>query len=468
MSDDAGEQLGQTEPVEQRGAGSDPNSRRENVADATTPVDTSTKLREVAARARDPEARFYALAYLIDVATLRRAFHHLRANAAVGIDGVTKEQYGQNLEENLVDLHRRLKEGRYRHQPIKRVFIPKENGKTRPLGISTTEDKIVQGALREVLEAVFEPLFLENSHGFRPKRNAHGALRVLNGAAYRGDIAWVFEADIQSYFDHLDRKKLQEFIQERVPDGSIRRLVGKCLHVGVLDGEEFTRPDEGTPQGSILSPLLGNIYLHFILDAWFAREVQPRLKGKALLVRYADDFVIGFQYQEDAQRVADLLPRRMERFGLTLHPDKTRLLPFKRPPTDQTGGKGPGSFDFLGFTCYWKRTRSGRWQMALRTRHGRLRKAISAIYTYCRDHRHDPVKVQHASLVRRIAGHFNYFAVNGNLPCLKLVVQHAQRAWFKWLNRRSQRSRLNWERFSNLLVGMPFPRPRILVQIWGG
>ncbi len=436
------------------------------MADAMTPTNTSTTLREVAARARNPNSQFYALAYLIDIALLRKAYQHLRANAAVGIDGVTKEQYGQKLEENLTDLLRRLKDGRYRHKPIKRVHIPKDDGRTRPLGISTLEDKIVQGALKMVLETVYEPLFLDCSYGCRPKRRAHGALKTLDNAAFRSEINWVYEADIRSFFDHLNRKMVMDLIRLRVPDGSIQRLIGKCLHVGVLDGEEFSTPEEGTPQGSILSPLLGNIYLHYALDAWFVQEVQPRLKGKAVLIRYCDDFVIGFQLREDAERVVNVMSKRMERFGLTLHPDKTKLIRFSRPPQSQTSGKGPGTFDFLGFTCYWKRARSGRWQMALKTRYGRLRKAIKAIYEFCRDHRHLPVCEQHASLVRRLRGHFNYFGVNGNVHCLEALNRHTEAAWYKWLNRRGQKKSLTWERFRDLLVALPLPQPRVMVQIW--
>jgi group II intron reverse transcriptase/maturase len=361
-----------------------------------------------------------------------------------------------------------MKAGRYRHQPIKRVHIPKDNGKTRPLGLSALEDKIVQGALRIVLGAVYEPLFVEGSYGFRPKRRAHDALRQLDRVISKGEVNWVYEADICSFFDHIQRQQLLDFIQQRVPDGSIRRLVGKCLHVGVLDGEEFTKPDMGTPQGSVLSPLLGNIYLHYVLDEWFANEVQPRLRGKAHLVRYADDFVIGFEDHDDAKRVQDVLGKRLERFGLTLHPEKTRLLPFHRPPATQTAGKGPGAFDFLGFTCYWLRTRSGRWRLAMKTRTGRLQKAIRAIYEVCRDQRHDSVADQHLSLTRRLAGHFNYFGVNGNLRCLEALVYHTERAWFKWLNRRSQRASYTWERFRDFLESFPLPRPRVLVQLWGG
>ena len=429
----------------------------------------STGLLRVVERARrEPEGRFHSLAHLIDVPALERAFHRLRSDAAVGVDGVSKEDYGQELEANLVELHGRMKAKRYRHQPLRRVHIPKGDGRTRPIGISAVEDKIVQGAVREVLEAVYEQDFMECSYGFRPGRGAHDAIRALNRAVYQGKVGWILEADIESFFDSLDRTKLEEMLRIRVADGSLRRLVGKCVRVGVLDGEERTEPERGAPQGSGLSPLLGNLYLHYTLDVWFEREVKPRLGGEAVLVRYCDDFVIGFERREDAQRVVEVLGKRMERFGLKLHPEKTRLIAFERPEAGQRGGKGPGTFEFLGFTMYWRRTRSGRWQMWCKTRSKGLRRFNRAVAEWCRRHRHLPVKVQHAALKRRLVGHFNYFGVNGNNRSLDRVVYATVRVWFKWLRRRSQRKRLTWERFNRLLKRFPLPRPRVAVRIWGG
>jgi group II intron reverse transcriptase/maturase len=345
------------------------------------------------------------------------------------------------------------------------VHIPKGQGKTRPIGISCTEDKVVQAAVREVLEAVYEPIFREVSYGFRPGRSAHDALRALDRMLLSG-VKWIVEADIESFFDSIDRSMLMEMLRARVADGSLLRLIGKCLHVGVLDGEGFSEPEEGTVQGSVLSPLLGNVYLHHVLDLWFERDVQPRLQGKAYLIRYADDFVIGFEREDDAKRVMEVLGKRFERFGLRLHPEKTRLLPFERPRQGSTGGKGPATFDFLGFTHYWRKSRSGRWVPGIKTRTARLRRAIKAVADFCRSHRHKPVKEQHAALTRRIVGHFNYFGVNGNFRSLELLVREAERAWHKWLNRRSQRARLSWERFKAVLRVFPLPEPRIRVQLW--
>jgi RNA-directed DNA polymerase len=435
------------------------------VAKTTEPM--SPQLLKVAERARnDRKTRLISLARLIDVPALERAYRSLRKDAAVGVDGVTKAEYGENLEENLRDLHARMKQRRYRHQPLRRVYVPKERGKKRPIGISALEDKIVQGALREVLEAVYEQDFLDCSYGFRPKRSAHDAIRALYRAVGRDEVKWVLEADIESFFDSVDRKALLKMLDSRIADGSLMRLIAKCLHVGVLDGEEYSEPDLGTPQGSVLSPILGNVYLHTALDEWFEAEVKPRLAGKALLVRYCDDFVIGFERRDDAERVMAVLGKRMARFGLRLHPDKTRLLAFGRPPKGKQKGKGSGTFDFLGFTWHWERTRQGRWRPACKTRRVRRCRAIKSVYDYCRRHRHESVQTQHRALTRRLQGHYNYFGVNGNLRSLAALRQHAARAWYKWLCRRSQRARLTWERFSDLQRDFPLPAPRITVQIW--
>ena len=401
----------------------------------------STGLLKVMERAkRDPEVRFRSLAHYIDVWALERAYRGLRKGAAVGVDGINKEKYGEQLMANLEDLHGRLRQGRWRHQPIRRVHIPKGNDKTRPIGISCVEDKIVQNVIREVLEAVYEPLFFEHSYGFRPNRGAHDAVRALNQALYRGKGNWILEADIKSFFDRIDRKVLMKMLQNRVADGSLQQLIGKCLHVGILDGYEYSEPKEGTVQGSTLSPLLGNIYLHYVLDEWFECDVRPRLRGKAQLIRYADDFVIAFERQDDAERVYGVLGRRFGRFGLELHPDKTRLLVFERPRTPK--GKGPGTFDFLGFTFYWGKARSGSRVPRVKTRKASLRRAIETVAAWCRRHRHLPVKEQHAALTRRVEGHLNYFGVNGNSRRLRQFVRGVERVWHRWLTRRSQRSRL--------------------------
>ena len=436
------------------------------MSQASTWKGMSPELSRVAERARrEPDGQFHSLAHLRDVPALTHAYQRLCADAAVGVDGVTKEQYGQDLEANLQDLHERLRTQRNRHQPIRRVHMPKGDGRTRPLGSGAFEDKVVQDALRELLQAVYEQDFWDGSYGFRPGRSAHNAIRALDRAVDRDEINWVLEADLVSCFDRVDRTALRELLQHRVVDGSVDRLIAKCLHVGVLDGAEFSTPETGTAQGSVLPPLLGNIYLHYVLDSWFVREVQPRWRGRACLIRYADDFVIGCEYREDAERVQAVLPLRLQRYG-TLHPDQTRLLDFRRPPAGQQLGKGPAIFDFLGFTLHWRRARSGRWRLGCQTRGARLRRAIASVYAWCRGHRHETVQTQHAALCSRLPGHINYFGVNGNSKSLACLVHQAQHAWYQWLRRRSQRTRLNWQRFQDLLRDWPLPRPRIVVPIW--
>ena len=427
----------------------------------------SPQLLKVMDRAeKDPNARFNSLAHLLNEAALRRAFGRLRENAGVGVDGMDKAAYRENLDENISSLYERMKSGRYRHQAIRRVHIPKGNGKTRPIGVSTVEDKIVQEAMREVLEAIYEQDFLSCSYGFRPGRGAHDALRGWNQMANFEGIHWVVEADIKSFFDSIPREKLKELLNIRVADGSLMRLIGKCLRVGVLDGAEFSEPSDGTVQGSIISPLFGNVYLHYVLDVWFQEEMRPRLGGHARLVRYADDFIIGCSDRADAERVLAELQERMAKFGLTLHPDKTRVVPFNRPRKGEPL-ENATTFDLLGFTMYWRQTRSGGWTMTMKTKKASLRKAIEGIGDWCQRHRHLSRTKQHAALSRRLNGHYNYFGVNGNTACLKKLYTQAKRLWLKWLRRRSQRKRLNWERFARYLKAFPLPQPRVRVRIWG-
>ena len=373
------------------------------MSDAETSRRVSPGLLKVAERAkRHPEVKMLALAHHIDEPALERAFRRLRSNAAVGVDGCTVDQYGERLAENLQTLRARMKAGQYRHQPIRRVNIPKENGTTRPIGVSTVEDKIVQGALRDVLEAIYEQDFLDCSYGFRPGRGAHDAIRALQGVFDAGEANYIVEADIVSFFDSIDRKVLMEMLRDRIADETLMRLVGKCLHVGILDGERILEPDEGTAQGSSLSPLLGNIYLHHVLDVWFQREVQPRLQGRSALVRYADDFVLCFQREDDAERVWKVLESRFGKFGLTLHPKKTRRFGFRAPRDgDDDGG---ATFDFLGFTAHWRRTRSGMQRVAFRTRGARLRRAINAASEWCRRHRHHSIEEQYLALLSQNLG----------------------------------------------------------------
>jgi len=391
---------------------------------AMTSENMSPGLLRVMERARrNPHERQFSLAYLIDVESLKRAYDRIRKKAAVGVDDVTKEQYGQDLEDNLQNLHRRLKTMKYRHQPILRVHIPKDKSQKRPIGLSCLEDKIVQGALTEILGAIYEQDFLEGSFGFRPNRSAHDALRELHRVARKGGANVIFEADVKSFFDKVHRRTMLEMLEKRIADRSFMRLVGKCLNVGVLEGQVFTRPDEGTVQGSIISPMLGNIYLHNVLDEWFEEQVKPRLWGEATLIRYCDDFIICFERMDDAKRVEGVLHKRFEKYHLSLHPEKTRLIDFRRPPLDKKGGKGPGNFDFLGFTMYWRRNRKGPgWHLASKTRSARLSQTVQTIYDLCRRQRHEPVAVQHKALVSRIRGHFGYFGVNENHKSLSSLV----------------------------------------------
>jgi RNA-directed DNA polymerase len=418
---------------------------------------------------RSPQMGFTSLAYLMDIAWLEAAFHRTRKDGAPGVDGQTWSDYAKNLEANLQSLLDRAKSGTYRAPPVRRVHIPKagSTSETRPIGIPTLEDKVLQRAVVMLLEPIYEQDFDPGSYGFRPGRSAHDALEDLWKRTMDAGGGWILEVDIRKFFDTLDHAHLREFLQLRVRDGVLKRLIGKWLKAGVLEEGSVSYPEAGSPQGGVISPLAANVYLHYVLDVWFRQEVVPRLRGRAHLIRYADDFVILFTHEEDARRVMEVLPKRFGKYGLTLHPDKTRLIPFRRPPRKANGGQAnrndrPGTFDLLGFTHYWGRTRRGGWAVMRKTASKRLSRAVRSIAHWCRAHRHRPVREQHAILSRKVRGHYAYYGITGNARALSWFLCAAHRAWRKWLDRRNRKREMTWDRFNRLLKRYPLPPPRIV------
>jgi RNA-directed DNA polymerase len=401
---------------------------------------------------------FTTLAHHIDVELLHAAYKRTRKDGAVGVDGQTSTIFEQQLETNLQSLVDRLKSGTYFAPPVRRVHIPKGDGRTRPIGIPTLADKVLQRAVVMVLEAIYEQDFLDCSYGFRPGKSAHHAL----DAVWQGLMAlgggWVVEVDIKNFFDDVDHNHLRSFLEQRVRDGVVRRAIDKWLNAGVLEHGAVRHPDAGTPQGGVISPLLANIYLHKVLDEWFETEVRPRLEGKCFLVRYADDFVIGFSSEEDARRVMAVLPKRFERYGLTLHPAKTRLVDFRRPPRD---GGGSGSFELLGFTHFWGRSRKGKLVVQQQTSSSRFSRALKRISEWCRSNRHRSVAEQHTMLSLKVRGHYRYFGITGNSRALSRYLHEVERQWRRWLDRRSSRAKMTWDRFRLLLRRYPLPLPYV-------
>jgi RNA-directed DNA polymerase len=368
-------------------------------------ANVSTKRQRIAELAKQaPEMVFTSLSHHIDLEWLREAYRLTRKDGAPGVDGQIAADFAANLEENLRSLLDRAKSGIYRAPPVRRVHIPKGSGsETRPIGIPTFEDKVLQRAVVMVLECVYEQDFLDCSYGFRPGRSTHHALEVLWKQQMKMGGGWTIDVDIRKYFDTIDHRHVQAMVRQRVRDGVLVRLIGKWLNAGVQEGAGITYPEEGSPQGGVVSPLLSNIYLHEVLDKWFEHEVKPRLKGQGFLIRYADDAVLGFSNEVDARRVLAVLGKRFARYGLTLHPDKTRLVPFRAPNRGSRhgDGSGPGTFDFLGFTHYWGRTRRGLWSIKRQTASDRFGRALRRIDEWCRRFRHEPLRVQHESLSRK-------------------------------------------------------------------
>lgn len=416
-----------------------------------------------AARLRKKD-RFTALFHHINVDTLRTAFYALRRKAAPGVDGMTWQDYEEGIEPRLADLHKRVQRGAYRPQPSRRTYIPKADGKQRPLAIAALEDKIVQGATVIVLNAIYEGDFCGFSYGFRPGRGPHDGLDALCTAIDKRQVNWIIDADIQNFFGAVSQTWLARFLEHRIGDKRIIRLIQKWLRAGILEDGGVTVDDRGTGQGSVISPLLGNIYLHYALDLWVQRWRQREATGDMIIVRYADDVVVGFEHEDDARRFLDAVRTRLEEFDLTLHPDKTRLIEFGRFAVANRKRRGlgkPETFTFLGFTFICGKSRSGRFQLHRKTRGDRMRAKLKEVKEELRRRMHWPIPAQGKWLRQVVTGHFAYFAVPTNSRALSAFRHHVTNLWRRTLRRRSQKDGITWSRIATI-AGSYLPAPRIL------
>jgi len=425
-----------------------------------------TKLQRIAEQARRyPERVFTTLAHLIDVDFLREAYYRTRKNSAPGVDGETAEEYAEDLEMNLQHLHWRLRNGRYKAPPVKRTWLEKDDGSQRPIGMPAFEDKIVQRAVAMILCAIYEQDFYDFSYGFREGRSPHQALASLRESCRRLNIKWIVDADVSGFFDNIDHSKLREIIRRRVNDGMIIRLIGKWLNAGVLEDGQLIRPETGTPQGGVISPVLANIFLHAVLDEWYGKEIKPQLRGRSFLLRFADDFVIGCELEDDARRVMAVLPKRFGRFNLTIHPTKTTMIEFGKPNDRSEQPSGNSTFDFLGFTHYWTRSRRGYWVIKRKTARKRLRRTMRSLWTWCRNNRHEKITEQYRKLCLKLRGHYAYYGIRCNYRWLQQVYQFVWRTWRYWLSRRSSKSFISLEKFEKILKKLVLPQPRIVHNI---
>jgi group II intron reverse transcriptase/maturase len=443
-----------------------------NMTDTPRSDYVSTVQQRIAELARErPNECFTALNHYLTVDWLKAAFERVKPDGAPGVDGQTWSEYWQNLDENLRSLLDRVKSGSYFAPPVKRVHIPKGDGKeTRGIGRPTIEDKVVQRAIAMLLEPIFEQDFKDFSYGFRPGRSAHQALARIWSQCMNQGIEWIVEVDIRKYFDTLKKTWLRKFLDRRVRDGVIRRLIDKWLKAGVWEKGQVSYPEDGTPQGGVISPLLSNVYLHEVLDCWFVNEVLPRMKGYAFLVRFADDFILGFQNKEDAEKIYRVLFKRFDKYGLSLHPEKTRVVPFGRPEatTDgQTNGPKPGTFDYLGFTHYWGKSRKGRWVVVRQTSRKRLCRALKTMNQWCRKFRHQKLRWQVDQMGRKLKGHYGYYGLTGNFRSLQQYRWQVIGIWRRWLNRRSrEHGSMPWARMHRLLAFWYIPPPRVVHSVY--
>jgi len=431
-------------------------------------MSVTSRLEWIATQAREyPDQAFTTLAHYIDEAMLERAFWGLNPRSSPGIDRMTWKDYKRDLETHLEDLHKRLVSGTYVPQVVVRRWIPKSPGKFRPLGIPALEDKIVQRAVATLLEQIYEQDFYDFSYGFRPGRSCHKALHASRQGMLNR-VRYVIDCDISSFFDNLRHDQLLAILRKRVNDGRLLKLIEMWLKAGIMDGKDLVFPEKGSPQGSVISPLLANVYLHEVLDTWFAEVVRAHCRGNVVMYRYADDFVIGFELKEDADKIMAVLPKRFARYGLEINQEKTRMVDFRRPRwgyDPKKHGPKPDTFSFLGFTYYWGKTWKGGHTIKRKTETKRMIRTARNFWQWCRDNRHRSLEEQTAVLRAKLRGHYQYYGVRCNSRCLEWVFDQLHRAWLFWLNRRGGRKKLSWEKFQKLLKAYPLPRPKI-VQAW--
>ena len=418
----------------------------------------------------NPTMVFTSIGHLIDKEMLLQCHAEMDGDKAVGIDGITKEEYGKNLDENLNDLIARLKRRAYKPKPARRVEIPKDNGKMRPLSIYCYEDKLVQEALKEILEAVFEPMFYDCMMGFRPNRSCHQALRRLNTMIERKYTNYVLDADIKGFFDHLDHEWIMKFIGAKIKDPNILRLVRRMLKAGIIENYQYENTEEGSGQGSVCSPIIANIYMHYVLAWWFEEKIKPDAKGFCDLVIYADDFVICFQYKDEAERFYERLKRRMGNFGLNLEEEKSRLIEFGRFASENRKKRGqgkPDTFNFLGFTHYCSKSRNGKFRVKRKTSRKKFNKKCMEIRQRIKEMRTKPIKDIVFKLNQILIGYYHYYGITDNIESLSDFRYEVEKSLFKWLNRRSQKKSYSWVQFNQMMKEYPLVPPKIYVSIYG-
>lgn len=440
----------------------------------------ATKLSFISKKAReDKQMKFNNLMHLVNERNLCECFTRLKKGKAPGVDKVSLEEYGNNLHGNVEELVRRMKQMSYRPQPVRRTYIPKSKGRLRPLGIPTVEDKLVQMAFARIMESIWEEDFLSVSFGFRPNRGCHRALAQLDNVLTKQPVGYVIDADIEGYFDNVDHGKIVDCLKQRVSDEKFLRYIVRMLKSGIMEGRNYYATEKGTPQGGVASPILANIYLHYLLDLWFIRDILPNCRGQAQMIRYCDDFVICVEREDDARELLEQLEQRLGKGKLRLSMEKTRIIKFRRPSGSnsdsdtnsnsdaETKGGKPGTFNFLGLTHYWEKSRKGLYKVGRRTENKRLRKAVGKVKEWLRTNRNKmPLKDMWKRASQMLTGHYSYYGVSGNFRKIKEYHHLVERLLFKWLNRRSQKKSFTWETYSIYERRFPLPKPKIYHKLY--